>query len=256
MLKKIVKYCLLLTLLINFTKLTADKNTIDKKTEQSALDSLYAATVLLTNTYAIYNLPNFGKANTIINDVIKSFSPFSHQAYVNNAISYLKMAQKHIVDATRVNGETQEEFQQRKFFAEKAQDLIYKAEQTIKFGEIPIHKTSADEKKDIYNRVISAKKSLDQALTDLKLKEPNIKKAIQIVQQVKDSIRPYLKYQTINRADIFLTVYTLKHLDQATMKDKDDLNEARNVQNAILSIVYAQDFLNDAGNDLQQILGK
>lgn len=223
---------------------------IDAKIEKNAIDSLYSITVLVANADKIYSLSNLPKAKTDIDNIIKVLTPYKQYAYITKAINHLQIAQKNIDDAYKITGATEEDFLNRKFNNEKALSAIFKAEQTIKFGEIPAYKSTKEEQQDFYNRVLSAKKSLNEALAKLKLKKPEIKDAYKIIQQVRDLIRPFLRYQVINRVDIFFTVFALKYLNQA-LEEKDRLERERNVQNAILSIVYATTFLDDAEKDLK-----
>lgn len=208
--------------------------------------------MLILNADKVYSLNNLVQAKSDIENIVKTLTSFKDYDYLRKAIAYLKTAQKEIDAAYKITGGTQEDFISRKFQIEKAQNAIFKAEQTIKFGEIPLYKSSIEERKDFYNRVITAKKLLNDAIAKLKLKKPEIKEVIKIVQEVKDLMRSFLRYQVINRVDIFLTTFALKHLNQA-IEEKDRLEKERNVQNALLSLVYATEFLDDAERDLKEI---
>lgn len=231
----------------------ADKKvSIDYKIEKNATDSLGSITVLLQNA-GIYSLSNLPQAKTAIDDIIKSLSPFKGYDYITKAINYLKTAQKYIDDAYTFKTASEEDSLSRHYNIEKAKYVLYNAGRIIQFGEIPAYKNTKEERQDFYKRIISAKQSLNEALVRLKLKKPEIKEALKIVQQAKDMIKPFLRYQVINHADIFLTVNALKYLNRA-LEGKDRLEKERNVQHAIVSIVYATGFLDDAEKDLKEII--
>lgn len=228
------------------------KKAIDAKVEKNALDSLYSINVLLANADKVYSLGNLPQAKTAIESIIKTLSPFNEHNYISKAINYLKTAQKNIDDAYTFKTASKEDSLSRNFNIVKAQNVLFNAEQIIKFGEIPAYKSTREEQQDFYNRVISAKKSLSEVLAKLKLKKPEVKDALKIVQQAKDMIRPFLRYQVINRVDIFLTNSTLKYLNEV-LEEKDRLERERSIQNAILATVYAIEFLDDAEKDLKEL---
>lgn len=253
--KKVVVYSLVLCFAAPFSLHAEKKVGVDPKLEKKTLDSLYSITVLVVNADNLYPLNNLAQANSDIENIIKTLTSFKEYDYLRKAVVYLKTAQKEIGDAYKITGGAQEDFMTRNFHIQKAQNALFKAGQTIKFGEIPEYKSNAEELKDFYNRVTTAKKSLNYAIAKLKLKKPEIKEVIKIVQEVKDLMRPFLKYQVINRVDIFLTTFVLKHLNQA-IEDKDRLEKERNIQNSILSMVYATEFLDDAEKDLKELNNK
>lgn len=244
-----------LSILLFAQTVQADKKTpIDPKIEKKAIESLYNITVLVANADKIYSLSNLPQAKADIDAVIKALNSFKQYNYIITALNHLKLAQNNIDNAYTITGGTQEDILKRNYHIHKVLDAIFKAEQTLKFGEIPQYKSSKEELQDFYNRVTSAKRSLNEAIAKLKLKKPEIKEAIKIVQQAKATLRPFLQYQVINnRVDIFLTLNALKYLNQA-LEEKDRLERERNIQNAILAIVYATEFLDDAEKDLKKII--
>jgi hypothetical protein len=254
MLKKYFLWVVLFAFSIGLSEIKAvKKDGLDPKIEKEWIESIYSIGVLVaTSNDEIYKLSNLVQAKNDINSIIRAMVQFKIYDHIKKSIEYLHLAKKFIDESYEVKGAEKESFLTRKFKSQKAQSALFKAEQIIKFGEVQEYKSALEEKKDFYNRVVAAKKSLHEVISKLKSKKPELKDSLKIVQQVKDSLRPFLRYQVINRVDIFLTVFAIKHLNLA-LEEKDRLEKERNVQHAILSLVYAIEFLDDAEKDLKEL---
>lgn len=176
-------------------------------------------------------------------EAIKKLEPYKNLNYIKNSLDELikaKMAFVRLLQNTDELGRRKE--------IQTIHAIIIEVWELLERGEVPIFGNKAEAKKDFFNRVEQAKQNFSEALKLLKLKEPKVKDAHKIIVKTIEVLRPW----PVKKASGTLTIYALPQLEKA-METKDKLEKLRNVQHAILSIVYAHEFLDEAAEQVKKL---
>lgn len=230
-----------LVLILSCNASIAQKTTDIKQVEKEAAHSLHEVFGQLYNPlygadFAQHlQVTDIKKGETYLLDAIKKLEPFKNLSYIKNSLNELNKAKKSFAKllATTNGLERQSEIQM-------IHVIIIEVWELLERGEVPTFNSKSEAKKDFFNRVEQAKKSFSEALQLLKLKDPKVKDAYKIIAKTVELLRPWPVKKTAG----MLTLYALPQLEKA-METKDKLEKLRNAQHAILSIVYAEQFLDE-----------